>query len=58
MMKNVAFWKNPEKIWLNLAKIQQNFGKFCEMMGEKRQKIQQFLTKIFRLESGAKECIV
>ncbi len=35
------------KFWQNLR----NFGK-------KQQKIQQFLTKILRLESGAKECIV
>ena len=27
-----AFWKNPEKYWLNLAKIQQNSGKICEIL--------------------------
>ena len=56
--KNAAFWKNPEKIWSNLAKIQQNSGKNCEILEKKQQKFQQFLTKILRLESGAKECIV
>ena len=29
-----------------------------EILGEKQQKIQRFLTEILRLESGAKECIV
>ena len=33
------------------SQILRNFGK-------KQQKIQQFLTKILRLENGAKECIV
>ena len=56
--KNAAFWKNPEKIWSNLAKIQQNSGKNCKILEKKKQKIQQFLTKQLRLENGAKECIV
>ena len=56
--KNAAFWKNPEKIWSNLAEIQQNSGKICEFLEKKQQTFQQFLTKILRLESGAKECIV
>ena len=43
----VKFGENSAKFWQNLR----NFGK-------KQQKIQQFLTKILRLESGAKECIV
>ena len=30
--KDAAFWKNPEKNWLTLAKIQQNFGKICELL--------------------------
>ena len=33
-----AFWKNPEKIWSNFAKIQQNSGKICEFLGEKNSK--------------------
>ena len=39
-----AFWKNPEKIWSNFAKIQQNSGKFCEILEKKKKqkKIQQF----------------
>ena len=41
------FSKNQFKIWQNLR----NFGK-------KQQQFQQFLTKILRLASGAKECIV
>ena len=48
--KMVKFGENSAKfgqIWENLR----NFGK-------KQQKIQRFLTKILRLESGAKECIV
>ena len=48
--KMVKFGENSAKfgqIWANLR----NFGK-------KQQKIQRFLTKILRLESGAKECIV
>ena len=31
-IKNAEFWKNPENFWLNLAKIQQNYGKFCEIL--------------------------
>ena len=53
-----AFWKNPEKFWLNLAKIQQNSGENLEKKFKEYQKIQQVLTKFLRLESGAKECIV
>jgi len=45
--KMVKFGENSAKFWQNLR----NFGK-------KQRKIQQFLTKILRLESGAKECIV
>ena len=37
-----AFWKNPENIWLNLAKIQQNSGKICEMLGKKLKNSKQF----------------
>ena len=43
----VKFGENSATLWQKLR----NFGK-------KQQKIQQFLTKILRLESGAKECIV
>ena len=52
-----AFWKNPEKIWLNLANIQQNSGKInLRNFGKKpQQQIQQSLPKILRLESGPKE---
>ncbi len=57
------FGKNPEKILLNLAKIQQNsgkikFAKFWKKQQNIQQKVQHFSTKILRLESGAKECIV
>ena len=45
--KLVKFGEHSAKFWQNLR----NFGK-------KQQKIQQILTKILRLESGAKECIV
>ena len=60
ILGNAAFWKNPEKIGylVHLAKIQQNSGKICEFLGKKQEKKQQFLTKILRLENGAKECIV
>ena len=58
VFRNAAFWKNPEKIWSKIGKIQQNSSKFCEILEKKQQTIQQFLTKILRLESGAKECIV
>ena len=47
-----AFWKNPEKIWLKLAKIQQIVAKFAKIWKTKQQQIQQFLTKILRLESS------
>ena len=42
--KLVKFGENSAKFWQNLR----NVG------GKKQQKIQQFLTKILRLESGAK----
>jgi hypothetical protein len=48
--KMVKFGENSAKFgqsWANLR----NFGK-------KQQTIQRFLTKILRLETGAKECIV
>ena len=56
--KMLHFGKIPKKNWLNLVKIQQSSRKICEILGKKQQKIQQFLTKILRLENGAKECIV
>ena len=56
--KMLPFWKNPEKIWLNLAKIQQNSDRICEILEKNQKKIQQIVTKILRLETGAKECIV
>ena len=31
-----AFSKNPENVWLNLAKIQQHSGKICEHFGKNR----------------------
>ena len=37
-----AFWKNPEKIWLNLAKIQQNSGKICEILEKNSKKFSNF----------------
>ena len=40
--KIAAFWKNPEKIWSNLAKIQQNSSKICEILEKKQQKFSDF----------------
>ena len=37
-----AFWKNPEKAWLNLAKIQQNYGKICEILEKNSNKFSNF----------------
>ncbi len=45
-LENAAFWKNPEKIWLHLAKIQQNSGKTCEIL-EKNSKISAKNSAIF-----------
>ena len=56
--KMLHFGKIPKKIGKNLAKFRKfltNFAKFCL---KKQQNFQQFLTKILRLENGAKECIV
>ena len=39
---SAAFWRNPEKNWSNLVKIQQNFGKFCEILGKNRKKFSNF----------------
>ena len=52
------FGKIPKKIGKHVAKFSKfltNFAKFCL---KKQQNFQQFLTKILRLENGAKECIV
>ena len=56
--KMLHFGKIPKKIGKHLAKFRKfltNFAKFCL---KKQQNFQQFLTKILRLENGAKECIV
>ena len=37
-----AFWKNPENIWLNLAKIQQKSGKFCEILEKNSKQFSNF----------------
>ena len=58
--KMLHFGKIPKKngeIWRKFSKICPNLGKFAKFW-EKQKKIQRFLTKILRLESGAKECIV
>ena len=51
------FGKVPKK----LVKFGENSEKFSQILRnfrKKQEKIQQFLTKILRLENGAKECIV
>ena len=56
--KMLHFGKIPKKIGKDLAKFSKfltNFATFCL---KKQQDFQQFLTKILRLENGAKECIV
>ena len=57
-----AFWKNPEKKWLQFSKIKQNsdkiFKNFQNLQKKNQQKFQHFLTKKLRVENGAKECIV
>ena len=55
--KMLHFGKIQNKFGYIWAKIQENLGKICEIL-KKQQQIQQFLTKILRLETGAKECIV
>ena len=37
-----AFLKNPEKIWLNLVKIQQSSRKICEFLGKNSKKFSNF----------------
>ena len=57
--QNCCIWENPEKIWSNLAKVQQNSGKkksgkFWQKLQQfvkNQQKVQQFLTKKLRLEN-------
>ena len=56
VFRNAAFWKNPEIFLSKIGKLQQTSAKFRQNLrnvGKKQQKIQQFLTKILRLESGA-----
>ena len=50
--------KNLANIWPKFSENSANFGKFCKNVQKKQQNFQQFLTKILRLESGAKECIL
>ena len=55
--KMLHFGKSQRK----LVKFGENSAKFSQNLrniGKKQKKIQQFLTKILRLENGAKECIV
>ena len=52
------FWKNTEKIWLKFGENSAKFSQNLRNFGKKQQQFQQFLTKILRLASGAKECIV
>ena len=50
--------KNLANIWPKFSKNSAKFGKICKNLQKKQQNFQQFLTKILRLENGAKECIV
>ena len=52
------FWKNPEIFRLKFGEISGKFSQNLRSFGKKQQQFQQFLTKILRLETGAKECIV
>ena len=55
------FGKIPKKvgyIWRKFSKILAKLWQNLRNFGKKQKKIQQFLTKILRLENGAKECIV
>ena len=55
--KMLHFGKIPKKM-VKFGENSAKFGQICEILGKKQQKIQRFLTKILRLERGAKECIV
>ena len=57
ILEKCCILEKSRKNLVNLARIQQNSGKICEILG-KTEKNQQFLTKILRLENGAKECTV
>ena len=50
--------KNLANIWPKFSKNSAKFGKICKNLQKKQQNFQQFLTKILRLENGAKDCIV
>ena len=52
------FGKIPKRIGKNLAKFSKFLTSFAKFCLKKQQNFQQFLTKILRLENGAKECIV
>ena len=56
--KMLHFGKIPKKIGKNLAKFSKFLTNFAKFRLKKQQNFQQFLTKILRLENGAKECIV
>ena len=47
------FGKIPKKM-VKFGENSAKFGQICEILGKKQQKIQRFLTKILRSESGAK----
>ena len=52
--KMLHFSKNPEKIWSNLAKIQQNSGKICEISGKQQQKKSAIFNEIFEIRERCK----
>ena len=55
------FGKIPKIFGENLARFSKKFSKILAKFAKflkNQQKFQQFLTKKFRLENGAKECIV
>ena len=55
-----AFWKNPEKIWSNLAKIENSatFAKFWEKTAKNSAIFHENFEIRERFQSGAKEYIV
>ena len=50
----ICSFRNPEKIWFNLAKIQQNSGKICEILGKKQQKKSAIFNENFEIRERCK----
>jgi len=58
ILEKCCIFEKSRKKLVKSGEISAKFSQNLRNFEKKQQKIQQFLTKILRLENGAKECIV